>query len=95
MPNLGETFRITATITDIDGNPVTAGANTINLYEPDATLHTSEAAPTHVGGGVWTQTFTTLTTDPEGMWLVVWTNVFLLATSIAKLQTYIEDPPVM
>ena len=95
MPNLGATFRIKATITDIDGNPVTGGANTINLYEPDATLHTTEAAPTHTGGGIWTQTFTTATTDPEGMWQVVWTNVFVLVTAIAKLQIYIDDPPVM
>ena len=65
MPSLGETFRVTATITDIDGNPVTAGTNTVNLYEPDGTLNTTEAAPTHTGNGVWTQTFTTAT-RPRG-----------------------------
>jgi len=94
LPNLGETFRITATITDIDGTPVGAGVNTIKLYKPDGSLSQTEIAPAYSGGGVWTQTFTTAATDPEGMWLIVWTNVFLLATAIGKFQMYIDDPPI-
>ena len=94
MPNLGETFRMTATITDFDGNPVTGGANSISLYEPDGTLYSTEIAPTHTGSGVWTQNFTTLTTDTEGVWQIVWTNVFVFVTAIAKFNVWIEDPPV-
>ncbi len=94
MPSLGETFRITATITDIDGNPITAGANTVNLFTPDDTLDQTSVAPTHTGDGIWTQLFTTATTDTEGTWLVVWTNITGAVTAIGKLTLWLADPPV-
>lgn len=94
MPYLGETFRVTATLTDIDGNPLLApSSQLINLYEPDDTLHTSSAAPTSVGGGVYYQNFDTLPTDPIGVWLVVWKSVKDGVTGIKKIKVFIEDPP--
>ena len=94
MPRLGETFRVTATITDLDGNPVDAGINTVNLYEPDDTLNQTSATPTPIGGGVWTQNFTTAADDPVGVWLIVWTNVSGGVTAIGKRTVWIDDPPV-
>ena len=94
MPSLGETFRVNATITDLDGTPVTAGVNLIELYEPDSTLNQSSAAPTHIGAGVWTQNFTTAAADPVGSWVVVWTITAGGATGIGKLKGFIDDPPI-
>lgn len=94
LPSVGETFRITATITDLNGNPVTAGANSIDLFEPDGSLNQNSVGPTHVAGGVWTQNFTTLTTDPVGGYLVVWTIIAGGVTGIGKIKVFIDDPPV-
>jgi len=94
VPSIGETFRITATLIDLDGNPIIAGANSIDLYEPDNTLNQTQVAPTHVGDGVWYQNFITLATDPVGGYLVVWTIVAGGATGIGKIKVFIDDPPV-
>jgi len=94
VPSVGETFRITATIVDLDGNPVTAGTHTIDLYEPDNSLNQTSIAPTHDGGGVWHRDFTTLATDPVGGYLVVWTVVSGGATGIGKIKVFIDDPPI-
>ncbi len=94
VPSLGETFRVTATITDLNGAPVTGGTNAVTLYNPDGTANATSAAPTHTGGGVWTQNFTTLATDTEGGYLVVWINTTGAVVAIGKLKTYIDDPPI-
>jgi len=94
VPSIGETFRINATLIDLDGNPITAGVNDIDLYEPGDTLNQTSAAPTHTGGGVWYQDFTTLTTDPVGNYVVIWTITVAGATGIGKIKVFIDDPPV-
>ncbi|GAG99571.1 unnamed protein product [marine sediment metagenome] len=94
MPSLGETFRITATITDLDGAPVTGGVNVISLYEPDGTLNQPAGGGNHTGGGVWTQLFTTAGTDPEGTYLIVWKNTSGAVVAIGKITIWIDDPPV-
>ena len=94
MPSIGETFRITATITDLSGDAVVAGVNTITLYDPTETSSQVEAAPVHEGAGVWHQDFTTLATDPHGGWMVVWQIVAGGITGIGKIKVFIDDPPI-
>lgn len=95
MPSLGETFRVTATLTDLNGDPLLApDSQLVNLYEPDDTLHTSSAAPSSLGGGVFYQNFNTLPADPIGVWLVVWSATKDGVTGIMKKKIFIDDPPI-
>ena len=95
MPSLGETFRVTATITDISGNPLVAPTSQlVELYDPSNNLNQSNKAPTVVGGGVFYVDFTTLATDPVGLYIVVWTAVDGTVTGIEKEKVFIDDPPI-
>ena len=94
MPSVGETFRITATLTDLDGVAIAAGVNTITLYDPSGTSSQTGAGTYTGAGGVWTQNFTTLATDPHGGWLVVWQIVAGGITGIGKIKIFIDDPPI-
>jgi len=94
VPSIGETFRVNATLIDLAGDPITAGTNTITLYNPDNSVNQTSAAPTHVGNGVWYVDFTTDPTDDYGNYLVVWKNVTGLVTTIGKIKVFIDDPPI-
>jgi len=94
VPSIGETFRTTATLIDLDGNPIVAGVNTVQLWNPNGTLNQTSAAPTHEGAGVWHQDFTTLATAAVGGYLIVWKNVTAGVTGIGKIKVFIDDPPV-
>ena len=94
MPYLGETFRVTATITDIDGTPLLAPDSQLaSIYQPDGTLDSSSAAPVSMGGGVFYHDFTIAAADPIGVWLIVWSATEGTITGIAKLKIFISDPP--
>ena len=79
---------------DLDDDPILSGAHTIELYEPDDTLYQTYTTPTPRGKGKWRNNFTTLATDTEGAWLVVWTIVSGGATGIKKLTVWVDDPPL-
>lgn len=94
MPYLGETFRVTATITDINGVALLAPDSQLaSIYHPDGTLHSSSAAPTPMGGGVFYHDFSIPAADPVGVWLIVWSATEGTITGIAKLKIFINDPP--
>ena len=95
VPSQGETFRVTATIVDLDGNPVTGGAAThsICLYNPSGNLvGACEVAPTEVGSGVWYQNFNLAAAAPIGGWRVFWTVTLVGIVGIAKLPLWVSDP---
>jgi hypothetical protein len=95
MPSLGETFRVTATITDLTGVPVTTGTDAISVYDPGGTLKYTNIAPIHLGAGVWYADFTTATTDTSGGWLIVWKKTTIAgAIGIGKIQSFVDDPPI-
>jgi len=95
MPSLGETFRVTATLTDITGAPLLAPkSQSVKLYDPSGTLKYTDNAPVDEGGGVFHVDFTTLSTDPVGLWLIVWTVVDGAFTGIQKHKIFIDDPPI-
>lgn len=94
MPNLGDTFRIQATITDITGALILVpDSQLVSLYHPDDTLHASTAAPTSDGGGVFHVDFSIPSSDPVGVWLVVWSATKDGITKVAKMDIYVADPP--
>ena len=93
--SLGETFRVTATITDLDGTPVTGAGPTqaIILYNPAGTAVTTENAPTEVGAGVWYQNFTVPAAGAVGVWRVFWWCTTVAgAVGIAKISVSVDDP---
>ena len=92
IPSQGETYRVTATIIDLDGNPVTGGAHTITTYNPSGALVDTEAAPTHVGSGVWYQDIDLIDAAPIGGWRVFWKVVLVGTTGITKLAFWVDDP---
>jgi len=95
MPSIGETFRVTATLTDLAGTPITVpDSQTITLYDASEESSQVKIAPTHEGAGVWHQDFTTLVTDSYGAWLVVWKVVKDGIVGIGKIKVFIDDPPV-
>ena len=94
MPSQGETYRVTATITDLDGTPVTGGAavHSITTYNPSGTLVDTEAAPTESGGGVWYQNITLAAAAPIGGWRVFWKVTLAGTVGITKLPFWVDDP---
>lgn len=96
MPSQGETFRVTATIVDLDGNIVTnlSGAtHSIRTFNPAGTLVDTEIGPTYTGAsGIWTQDFTSAAAAPIGGWRVFWVVTLGGAVGIAKLPFWIDDP---
>ena len=92
MPSIGETFRVTATITTIGGGPLVPTSQSVKLYY-GSTLKQTNNAPIASGSG-WYVDFTTLATDSSGLWLVVWTATDGTVTCIGKLKIYIDDPPI-
>ena len=93
MPiSIGETFRVTATMTDLEGNPFVPTSQSVQLYL-GGTLQYTNNAPIAGGGGYYVD-FTTASTDSSGNWLVVWTATNGVITGIGKMKIYIDDPPV-
>ena len=96
MPSQGETFRVTATIVDLDGAIVTnlSGATfSIRTYNPSGNLVDTELLPTYTGAsGIWTQDFNLLGTAPIGGWRVFWVVTLGGSVGIAKLPFWVSDP---
>ena len=96
MPSQGETFRVTATIVDLDGNIVTNATghtHSIRIYNPSGALVTTAVAPTYSGaGGIWTQDFTLAATAPIGGWRVFWVVSRAGVIGIVKLPFWVDDP---
>lgn len=95
MPNIGETFRVTATMTDLTGAPFTPATHSIALYAPGRSLSQTLTVPTLTGAGQYYIDFTTATTDPFGLWEVIWTALGAggLPSGIGKIKIFIGDPP--
>ena len=96
VPSQGETFRVTATIVDLDGAIITnlSGAtHSIQTYNPAGTLVNTEIAPTYTGaGGIWTQDFNVAAAAPIGGWRVFWIVTLGATVGIAKLPYWVDDP---
>jgi len=94
VPSQGETYRVTATIVDLDGNPVTGGVavHAITTYNPSGTLVDTEAGPTEVGGGIWYQNINLATDAPIGGWRVFWKVTLAGIVGIEKLPFWVSDP---
>ena len=92
MPSIGETFRVTATMTDLTGSAFVPTSQTVQLFRGSSLEYTNNA-PVASGGGYYVD-FTTVSTDSSGSWLVVWTATDGTVTGIGKLKIYIDDPPV-
>jgi len=96
VPSQGETFRVTGTLIDLDGNPVTnltGHTHSIRTYNPSGTLVDTAAAPTYTGaGGIWTQDFTLAAAAPIGGWRVFWVVSKAGVVGIAKLPFWVSDP---
>lgn len=96
VPSQGETFRVTGTLIDLDGNIVTnlSGAtHSIRTYNPSGTLVTTETTPTYTGaGGIWTQNFTPAADAPIGGWRVFWIVTLAGTVGVAKLPFWVSDP---
>lgn len=99
VPSQGETFRVTATIIDLDGNIVTNATghtHSIRTYDPSGNLVDTETSPTYTGaGGIWTQDFTLLATAPIGGWRVFWivtSSDVPPLVGIVKLPFWVSDP---
>ena len=97
MPSQGETFRVIATITDIDGNIILPGVITshdVDVNDPDGnTIHTAPPlAITHSGSGVYYVDFTLNAGDPLGGWRIIWTVNVGGTIGISKLPFFVDDP---
>ena len=96
MPSQGETFRVTATIVDLDGNIVDAGSgatHSITTHNPSGVIVDTEIAPTYSGaGGIWTQDFDVAADAPLGGWRVFWVVTVGATVGIAKLPYWVDDP---
>ena len=96
MPSQGETFRVTATIVDLDGNIVTnlSGAtHSIRTYNPSGTLVDTEITPAYTGAsGIWIQDFNVAAAAPIGGWRVFWFVTLGVTVGIAKLPYWVDDP---
>ena len=93
IPSQGETYRVTATIIDLDGNLVTGGAHTITTYNPSGVLVDTKVAPAYTGaGGVWYQDINLIDAAPIGGWRVFWKVVLAGTTGITKLAFWVDDP---
>lgn len=93
-PSQGETYRVTGTLIDLDGNPVTGGAavHAITTYNPSGTLVDTEAGPTEVGAGVWYQNINLAADAPIGGWRVFWAVTLGGTVGIVKLPFWVDDP---
>ena len=97
MVSQGETFRVIATITDIDGialTPLAGDTHDIALFEPDGTPNQvkTEADIVHTGSGVYYVDFTMIPPNPLGGWRVIWTFNRGGVIGIAKLPFFVDDP---
>ena len=93
MPNVGSTFRVSATMTDLNGDPFTPATQTVRLYEPVRSLNQTNNAPILSGSGQYYVDFTTVSADPPGLWEVIWTATDGTVSAVGKLKIFIGDPP--
>lgn len=95
MVSQGETFRVIATITDIDGNPVlpaAGGVHEIDVNNPSGTTVYTSAAPVHDGSGVYHRDFTIAAAQPVGGWRVIWKITVGTSVGIGKIPFFVDDP---
>ena len=97
MVSQGETFRVIATITDIDGNIILPGVITsheVNVNNPSGTTVYTNPPPAiiHSGSGVYYTDFTMGGAQPLGGWRVIWTVDVGGVIGIAKLPFFVDDP---
>lgn len=70
---LGDDYILQATITDINGNPVTPTSQVADLYDPNQVLKDTDNAPTPKGSGIYWAYLDIPVDGIVGIWEVVWT----------------------
>jgi len=83
-------------MTDLTGAAFTPATHSIRLYAPGRSLSQTLTVPTLIGAGQYYIDFTTASTDPFGLWEVIWTASAAPPppVGIGKLKILIGDPPV-
>ena len=70
---IGSAFKLQATWKDFDRvTYLVPDSQEVKVYDPNGTLKATITNPTLVGSGVYYITYSTSSTDSEGMWKVVW-----------------------
>jgi len=72
VPNLGETVRILASITDYDGEAMNPDTQEVKVYDPSGALKHTETAPTKKADGLYYISYTFPGDGAIGNWTVNW-----------------------
>ncbi len=94
VPSKGETFRVNATLIDLDDSPITGDTAThlIKTYNPSGTLIDTKTTPSEIGSGDWSQDFTLPNDGPKGVWVVSWAVTMGGTVGIERLPFWVSDP---
>ena len=93
MPSIGETFRVSAVINDLDGTAIEAGlTHLIYIVNPSGTTVLSSTTPTNALGGNYYLNFLIPAGSAVGLYTVIWETTYGTTIGIDKLKIWGDDP---